>query len=417
MYCRKCGYQLVGLSENRCPECGRVFDPGDGRTFLQRPKAWHARRRRRWVIGILLCLLLLPGLGLGFLYVQWRIEQWAVTRITHLGGTVAVNRTGSPRLQRALGSRLDFLLDRVGSVRLRGPAVTNTDMRYVGRLKQATILDLENAAVTDVGLLALRGLGELQRLDLTGTGITDSGLPAVGCFARLQRLYLGRTPVSDAGLAHLASLSNLQILDLHQTAISGAGLHCLANMPGLWSLYLAQTQITDSGLASLRVCGRLGLLDLRTPGITGTGLKHLSGLPLRLLYLSAGCLAKAEATSLQGLPALEEVILDNWTAGTQAPGLTEPVSGVNMMIFGPGLRRGQGDAEAERVTGQGSALWLRTNGRPRAGPQLAKAFAALLPPSTMPAGSQPSASPESGETIQPWVVVPHVSGVPGSGLR
>jgi rubrerythrin len=26
MFCRQCGYQLVGLSENRCPECGRAFD-------------------------------------------------------------------------------------------------------------------------------------------------------------------------------------------------------------------------------------------------------------------------------------------------------------------------------------------------------------------------------------------------------
>ena len=27
MYCRQCGYRLVGLSENRCPECGVAFDP------------------------------------------------------------------------------------------------------------------------------------------------------------------------------------------------------------------------------------------------------------------------------------------------------------------------------------------------------------------------------------------------------
>jgi hypothetical protein len=27
MYCRKCGYQLGGMSENRCPECGEQFAP------------------------------------------------------------------------------------------------------------------------------------------------------------------------------------------------------------------------------------------------------------------------------------------------------------------------------------------------------------------------------------------------------
>lgn len=26
MYCRRCGYQLTGLSEDRCPECGYAFD-------------------------------------------------------------------------------------------------------------------------------------------------------------------------------------------------------------------------------------------------------------------------------------------------------------------------------------------------------------------------------------------------------
>jgi hypothetical protein len=32
-HCRKCGYVLDGLSEYRCPECGRSFDPTNGRTF------------------------------------------------------------------------------------------------------------------------------------------------------------------------------------------------------------------------------------------------------------------------------------------------------------------------------------------------------------------------------------------------
>jgi rubrerythrin len=30
--CRDCGYALFGLPENRCPECGRAFDPADPRT-------------------------------------------------------------------------------------------------------------------------------------------------------------------------------------------------------------------------------------------------------------------------------------------------------------------------------------------------------------------------------------------------
>jgi hypothetical protein len=38
MYCRECGYDLRGLPEPRCPECGNTFDPRDPTTFLEDPK-------------------------------------------------------------------------------------------------------------------------------------------------------------------------------------------------------------------------------------------------------------------------------------------------------------------------------------------------------------------------------------------
>ena len=33
MHCLHCGYDLRGLTEHRCPECGRQFDPGEPATF------------------------------------------------------------------------------------------------------------------------------------------------------------------------------------------------------------------------------------------------------------------------------------------------------------------------------------------------------------------------------------------------
>ena len=37
MYCRRCSYYLRGQADpHRCPECGRAFDPADGRE-LQSP--------------------------------------------------------------------------------------------------------------------------------------------------------------------------------------------------------------------------------------------------------------------------------------------------------------------------------------------------------------------------------------------
>jgi len=50
MYCRRCGYVLDGLSDHRCPECGRPFDPANRRTYRTTP-----RRRWSWkIIGALI---------------------------------------------------------------------------------------------------------------------------------------------------------------------------------------------------------------------------------------------------------------------------------------------------------------------------------------------------------------------------
>ena len=51
MYCLKCGYNLFGLSEARCPECGHAFDWADDRTF-----AGQSRRHERIPLKVpLLC--------------------------------------------------------------------------------------------------------------------------------------------------------------------------------------------------------------------------------------------------------------------------------------------------------------------------------------------------------------------------
>jgi hypothetical protein len=33
MYCKQCLYELRYVSEPRCPECGKAFDPADRSTF------------------------------------------------------------------------------------------------------------------------------------------------------------------------------------------------------------------------------------------------------------------------------------------------------------------------------------------------------------------------------------------------
>jgi hypothetical protein len=58
LYCPVCGYNLAGLPENRCPECGQTFSPAkisflqSGRPFLGAEKA-----RRVLVVPTLACII------------------------------------------------------------------------------------------------------------------------------------------------------------------------------------------------------------------------------------------------------------------------------------------------------------------------------------------------------------------------
>ena len=58
--CWGCGYSLRGLGENRCPECGRGFEPGDAWSYRTPGSGpgwaiWLARSPRKWMIWVYLC--------------------------------------------------------------------------------------------------------------------------------------------------------------------------------------------------------------------------------------------------------------------------------------------------------------------------------------------------------------------------
>lgn len=67
MRCLKCGYDLSQLTEHRCPECGRAFDPKDPTTFvpefqIRRPTTWDALRIFVWPFVVLTGMtLVLPS--------------------------------------------------------------------------------------------------------------------------------------------------------------------------------------------------------------------------------------------------------------------------------------------------------------------------------------------------------------------
>lgn len=63
MICLSCGYSLRDLPGNRCPECGRAFDPGNWRTF--RPEG---RRPNRMVENVLWVWICVAGIWWGLFF-------------------------------------------------------------------------------------------------------------------------------------------------------------------------------------------------------------------------------------------------------------------------------------------------------------------------------------------------------------
>jgi hypothetical protein len=70
MYCRDCGYCLKGLQDNRCPECGLRFAPGDSKTFLADTEAAGPRLLLMALTGFLLL-----AISLAFAHVFGRTRQ------------------------------------------------------------------------------------------------------------------------------------------------------------------------------------------------------------------------------------------------------------------------------------------------------------------------------------------------------
>jgi len=61
--CKKCGYDLQGLPENRCPECGTDFDPAERERILTRIASPAPKPRHRWIVAVVVALLTFATAG------------------------------------------------------------------------------------------------------------------------------------------------------------------------------------------------------------------------------------------------------------------------------------------------------------------------------------------------------------------
>ncbi len=55
--CKECGYDLHGLPEPRCPECGTTFDPEERQRIQDRIDAPPPPAKHRWIAPVVIVLL------------------------------------------------------------------------------------------------------------------------------------------------------------------------------------------------------------------------------------------------------------------------------------------------------------------------------------------------------------------------
>jgi hypothetical protein len=116
-YCRRCGYDLRGLSSSLCPECGARFDPADPSTFDRNRRS--QRIRGAWRVLLILAALFtaLSALAAFTIWVGWHSEQATVRSLNDIGPVATFAKVGPVWLDTILGSRFSPYLDRVAKRR------------------------------------------------------------------------------------------------------------------------------------------------------------------------------------------------------------------------------------------------------------------------------------------------------------
>ncbi len=275
MFCKKCGYALVGLESRICPECGRTFDPANRRTFATRPpRGWVWRWGKR-VAALVLLLLLIAGAGLGWLWWGWNAEQPTIARLGATGQLIIVAPIGPQRLRSVLGERMGYLTDRVDSANVEGLGVAETEQLDFRSLMQIQKLELFDCELSNRKLNSLAGLAKLRVLGLYRLRIEQPDLAFLEKLPALSGLYLSGEWVHTAGFEPIGRLGHLKELSLYHTGTTDADLQKLRGLSSLEALYLVDDAISGAGLEHLQGLKSLKRLDIDTQMIGSPGMAKL----------------------------------------------------------------------------------------------------------------------------------------------
>ena len=241
MYCRACSYILDAIPDNRCPKCGRLFDPTKRRTYARKPR-WRRRLRLALVLGLLLILgAMAPRIGRATS--NWASQRRAVAEIKATKANVSITtRSQGPLLfWLVLG---DNFLPVVTGVNIHNGSLNEQSLAAFSRLPDLESLTLQYVDVTDTVLEHIKDLKKLRMLWTLETTIGDQGMPYLQQLTNLETLSLQGCQVTDNGLRYLAGLTQLKELNINSSMITDQGLECLKALPKLERLSVSSPLIT-----------------------------------------------------------------------------------------------------------------------------------------------------------------------------
>jgi hypothetical protein len=251
------------------------------------------RRYLRFSVRGLIVVVMVIGVGLGWIVRQAHVQRDAVAAIKLDGGEVLYdwewsNGNYSPG----------------GKPWAPGWFVDLLGVDYFGHVASVRLSPM--ATAPDAGIAHVRGLTRLEHLALIATSVSDDGLAHLKGLTRLSLLTLAGTSITDSGLTHLKGMASLDLLDLSDTRITDGGLGSLKMLTNLSTVYVNDTQVSDDGLVHLKALANLSELWLEGSRVSDLGLARLKGLTkLSRLYVQRTQVTDAGVNTLKwALPGL-----------------------------------------------------------------------------------------------------------------
>lgn len=259
IFCKQCGYCLYGLPENRCPECGRAFDPTDKRTYRKCPPT----RRWRSVVRVLVLLVVFSMLPIGawmWSYWQWRQEQPLIARLAAEQAEFEYTTIGPTWLEFLTPTGGSFVFHRLA--KLHGYGLSDADLEGIETATELQEFCMWDDHITAATLRAVGRLRNLRILALERTAATAADLKELAGLRSLTALTLDGRSATAEGLGHLTRNANLRSLDLYRTDAGGEVVPVLQSFAELEELYIMGSSLKESDLMTLAALPRLEMMQV-----------------------------------------------------------------------------------------------------------------------------------------------------------